>query len=102
SNSGLQEGNALQVYKNQKVRNQKTLVENNTHVIGKLHIIDVQPTRSTAVVLNSTETIAVGDNTGASAILSYDATQENSFDAPSEDISDEMDEIDEEIDLLEE
>jgi hypothetical protein len=98
SDSGLQEGNALQIYKNQKVRNRKTLVENNTYVIGKLQIVDVQPTRSTAVVVSSIDTITVGDITGAAAILSYDATQENS----PEPTSDEVDEIEEEIELLEE
>ncbi len=103
SDAGIQEGTALRIIKNQKIRNKATLVENNTNVIGVMQIIDVQTTRSTGVISSAIEAVAVGDLTGAATVLSYGPSDTGSsnvdnfdeFDDIEQDINDETDFFDE-------
>ncbi|MCB0349442.1 MAG: LysM peptidoglycan-binding domain-containing protein, partial [Bdellovibrionales bacterium] len=106
SDAGIQEGTALRIIKNQKVRNKTTLVDNNTNIIGTVQIIDVQPTRSTGVISNASDAITIGDNTGATTVLSYGPTDSTTSDIlENEDDTgsgDDLFDLDEEIDSLDE
>lgn len=63
STQGFQEGQILSVYKDETIRENKDAVINDP-VIGKLKVIRVSPSFSTAYIVNSTTDIVTGDYVG--------------------------------------
>ena|GEM_PF-996885 len=64
SSRGMQEGQTLNIYADQSLRNQKTEAMANDRVIGTVKILRTTPNFSTAYVLSSTMDIVTGDSVG--------------------------------------
>lgn len=64
SSQGVQEGQTLNVYADQRVRNDKTLSVVNDRVIGAVKVVRVASNFSTAYVLNTDMDILAGDYVG--------------------------------------
>lgn len=66
ANQGLQEGQTLRIYADEKVRNKKTDAVINDRVIGTAKIVRTSPNFATAYVVKATDNILLGDYLGSS------------------------------------
>ncbi len=85
---GVQEGQVLPIRSNQKLKNFRTVVEENVKPIGYLKVIRVTPRLATAVVLKSFDSIRAGDVTGQGSFLARGEQQTSALEAeesPTED-----------------
>lgn len=64
TSQGLQEGQALSIYADERVRNKKTEALENDRVIGLLKVVRVTSNFATAYVVKASEDIQVGDYVG--------------------------------------
>ncbi len=67
SNSGMKEGQTLNVFANLKSRNDKTVVENKNRWVGQVKIIKTSENFSTAYVTAAFEELQAGDHIGSGA-----------------------------------
>ena len=65
ANQGLQEGQTLRIYADEKVRNKKTDAVINDRVIGTAKIVRTSPNFATAYVVTATDNILLGDYLGS-------------------------------------
>lgn len=89
SGQGLQEGQTLAIFADQRVRNKKANALQNDRVIGHLKIVRVTNNFATAYVTKATDDIVVGDYAGklttTAAINNSSVIQDNSAGASSSD-----------------
>ncbi|WP_374030582.1 FlgT C-terminal domain-containing protein [Bdellovibrio bacteriovorus] len=64
SASGLQEGQTLSVFADERVRNKKNEAVMNDRVVGSVKIVRVSPNFATAYVIKASDNILVGDYVG--------------------------------------
>lgn len=64
SSQGLQEGQSLPIYADERVRNKNTDAVQNDRVIGAVKIVRVNPSFATAYVVRATEDVLLGDYVG--------------------------------------
>lgn len=68
SSQGLQEGQTLPVFADQRVRNKKNEAVMNDRVVGTVKIVRVSPNFATAYVLKASDNIVVGDYVGKAVV----------------------------------
>lgn len=78
-NDGLAIGQILPLRANQKLRNPKTLIEENIRPIGYIRIIKTAPNFATGIVVKAFENIVAGDLTGQGSLLGRVSADENAF-----------------------
>ncbi len=68
SGEGLSEGQIYPIYRNQQLRNESTLIQENPKIIGRLKVLKVSNSFATAVILQASDDIVVGDVTSPQLI----------------------------------
>lgn len=79
STQGLQEGQTLPIYADERIRNKATEVTSNNRIIGYVKVVRVSPNFATAYVTRATDDILLGDFVGK---LSNHAKKEVLDEAP--------------------
>lgn len=74
ASAGLQEGQSLAIFADERVRNKKNEAVMNDRVIGKLKIVRVSQNFATAYVVKATDDILVGDYAGKLTVQAFNET----------------------------